>query len=65
VRVRSAEARVNELQKKLNEIGGSDVTGNANQSNTLYPSIRRLPILGVTYATCSARPKLRKRFLSF
>ncbi len=60
VRVRSAEARVNELQKKLNEIGEGDVTGNANQSNALYPSIRRLPILGVTYADLFRQTKIEE-----
>jgi len=60
VRVRSAEARVNELQKKLNEIGGSDVAGNVNQPNPLYPSIRRLPILGVTYADLFRQTKIEE-----
>ena len=60
VRVRSAEARVNELQKKLNEIGGGDVTSNANQPNALYPSIRRLPILGVTYADLFRQTKIEE-----
>ena len=60
VRVRSAEARVSELQKKLNEIGEGDAAGNANQSNALYPSIRRLPILGVTYADLFRQTKIEE-----
>jgi uncharacterized protein involved in exopolysaccharide biosynthesis len=50
VRVRAAEARVNELQQKLTELGGGDIGGDSKEASALYPSIRRLPILGVTYA---------------
>src|SRR5439155_2479190 len=47
VRVRSAGARVNELQKKLNEIGGVGTQAELRSQNSLYPSIRKLPLLGV------------------
>jgi len=60
VRVREAEARVNEFQKKLNEIGGGDVHGNAKEGNALYPSIRRLPILGVTYADLFRQTRIQE-----
>lgn len=53
VRVRSLAARVTELQGQLNKLGGTDEsTAGAAQPNggSLYPSIRRLPVLGVTYA---------------
>src|SRR5581483_11209117 len=57
VRVREVQARVDELQKQLLKLGGpSTLTqSTANQSqtkepNALYPPIRELPILGVTYA---------------
>lgn len=53
VRVRSVAARVSELQSQLNKLGGTDEsTGGAAQPNgeSLYPSIRKLPVLGVTYA---------------
>jgi capsule polysaccharide export protein KpsE/RkpR len=59
VRVRSAEARVNELQQKLNELGRGDLAGGANEENALYPSIRRLPILGVTYADLFLQTKIQ------
>src|SRR6266852_6444588 len=49
-RVRSARARMDELQKKLTEIGNAGTQGGAKSDDSLYPSIRRLPILGVTYA---------------
>jgi capsule polysaccharide export protein KpsE/RkpR len=59
VRVRAAAARVNELQKKLNELGGDDGQGNAKESSALYPSIRKLPVLGVTYADLFLKSKIQ------
>jgi len=60
VRVRSARARMNELQKKLNEIGDAGTEGGAKSDHSLYPSIRRLPILGVTYADLYRRTKIEE-----
>jgi uncharacterized protein involved in exopolysaccharide biosynthesis len=59
-RVRALQARVNELNKKLNEIGGAGTDGNASAGNSLYPSIRRLPILGVTYADLYRQTKIQE-----
>jgi uncharacterized protein involved in exopolysaccharide biosynthesis len=59
-RVRALQARVNELNKKLNEIGGAGTDGNTGASNSLYPSIRRLPILGVTYADLYRQTKIQE-----
>jgi uncharacterized protein involved in exopolysaccharide biosynthesis len=59
VRVRSAEARVNELQKKLTELGAGDPGGNSKEEGALYPSIRRLPVLGVTYADLFLQTKIQ------
>ena len=59
VRVRAAAARVNELQQKLNEIGGGDSQGNTKDAATLYPSIRKLPVLGVTYADLFLKTKMQ------
>ena len=60
VRVRAAEARVNELQQKLNEIGGNDSQGNEKEARMLFPSIRKLPILGVTYADLYLQTKIQE-----
>jgi len=60
VRVRAAEARVNELQQKLNEIGGNDPQGNEKEARMLFPSIRKLPILGVTYADLYLQTKIQE-----
>ena len=60
VRVRATEARVNELQKKLNEIGGAGTQGELKSDNSLYPSIRKLPLLGVTYADLYRQTKIQE-----
>ena len=60
VRVRAAEARVNELKKKLNEIGGAGNQNELKNENSLYPSIRKLPLLGVTYADLYRQTKIQE-----
>ena len=54
VRVRSAQAQVDELSRQLKKLGGGGVGENNSNatlsSDQLYPSIRQLPILGVTYS---------------
>ena len=53
VRVRSLQARVAELEDQLRKIGGQDGSrsaGEATAGDSLYPSIRQLPLLGVPYA---------------
>jgi len=52
VRVRALRARVSELQHRLEDLGGKDINASgdpARDKNELYPSIRKLPLLGVTY----------------
>jgi len=51
VRVREVRARVDELQRQLRKMGSTeDTTGYAeHNSDQVYPTIRELPILGVTY----------------
>jgi capsule polysaccharide export protein KpsE/RkpR len=53
VRVQAMQARVDGLRHELEKIGGKfDATGelSANDPQSMYPSIRRLPVLGVKYA---------------
>lgn len=59
VRVRAVEARVNELNNKLNEMGGAGVES-GKTDNSLYPSIRKLPLLGVTYADLYRQTKIQE-----
>lgn len=60
VRVRTVEARVNELDKKLNEIGSGGTPGGGLSANSVYPSIRKLPLLGVTYADLYRQTKIQE-----
>jgi capsule polysaccharide export protein KpsE/RkpR len=62
VRVRAVRARIGELQRQLEKIGGKgeDVSDNSNPENALYPSIRKLPVLGVTWADLYRETKVRE-----
>ena len=61
-RVRAAHARVAELERQLRTLSGRG-EGEENQDlgpGQLYPSLRRLPLLGVTYADLYRRLKVRE-----
>jgi capsule polysaccharide export protein KpsE/RkpR len=58
-RVRSLQARVNELRGQLEKVGGTNATGQS-AANELYPSLRELPALGVTYADLLRRTKVEE-----
>jgi capsule polysaccharide export protein KpsE/RkpR len=63
VRVRSAQARVEELKRQLRNLGGkADLQPEdaANSDDTLYPSIRKLPLLGVTFADLYRRTRIQE-----
>ncbi len=63
VRVRSMQARVNELQLQLQKMGGKSGTAadaETPDTESLYPSIRRLPLLGVNYADLYRRTKVQE-----
>lgn len=59
VRVRSLQARVDDLHKALDKLGGkgSDENSSAQQ---FYPSLRQLPLLGVEYADLLRRTKVQE-----
>jgi uncharacterized protein involved in exopolysaccharide biosynthesis len=60
-RVRSAKARVEELQKQVNRFGGKNVNPATDSSlgqDQLYPSVRQLPLLGVKYLDLYRRSKV-------
>lgn len=50
-RVKAAEARIAELQRELNAMGGKPGLNTSKQgaSDPLYPSVSELPALGLTY----------------
>jgi len=63
VRVRAIRARVAELRTQLGKIGGDSGTAGALSSKSdpsLYPSIRQLPLLGVTYADLYRQTKIEE-----
>jgi uncharacterized protein involved in exopolysaccharide biosynthesis len=65
-RLRSLKARINELQHELEKLGGKgeSTTDAADQtSDSMYPSIRKLPLLGVTYADLYRRAKIQEAVL--
>ncbi|PWT87463.1 MAG: lipopolysaccharide biosynthesis protein [Proteobacteria bacterium] len=59
VRVRALTARVKELREQLQKLGG-DSTTMSNESGQLYPPIRKLPLLGVTYADLYRQTKIEE-----
>jgi capsule polysaccharide export protein KpsE/RkpR len=66
VRVRAVQARINELKLQLDKMGGkgesaTDVVSSPNDS--LYPSIRKLPLLGVQYADLYRETKIQEAVL--
>jgi capsule polysaccharide export protein KpsE/RkpR len=66
VRVRSVQARINELRHQLEKIGGKGENASAplgQQQDSLYPSIRKLPLLGVAYADLYRRTRVQEAVL--
>ena len=62
IRVKTMQARVAELQRELMKMGGRAESNSTDSSNDdqLYPSIRKLPLLGVTYADLYRRTKVEE-----
>jgi capsule polysaccharide export protein KpsE/RkpR len=63
VRVRAVQARIDELQRQLQKLGGkveSPQDAGSMQTEDMYPSIRRLPVLGVEYADLFRRGKIEE-----
>jgi capsule polysaccharide export protein KpsE/RkpR len=63
VRVRQVEARIGELQRQLDKLGGSNspVVKNAiSADDPSYPTIRELPLLGITYSDLYRRTKIEE-----
>ena len=63
VRVKALQARVSELRSQLGKIGGEAGSAGAlspKSDPSLYPSIRQLPVLGVTYADLYRRTKIQE-----
>lgn len=66
VRVRSLQAHISELEKQLNAFGGKSYTGSTTlDPNSLYPSVRQLPVLGREYAELYRRAKIDETVFTF
>jgi len=61
-RVRAAQARVAELERQLRALSGQGEEGEEAdlKPGQLYPSLRRLPLLGVTYYDLYRRVKIQE-----
>lgn len=65
-RVRSVKARADELKHQLEKLGGKgeSATSVSDQpGDSMYPSIRKLPLLGVGYADLYRRTKIQEAVL--
>lgn len=62
VRVRALRARIDELKRQMDKVGGTDASlaEDATQPGELYPSIRKLPLLGVEWADLYRRMKIQE-----
>ncbi len=62
VRARVLRARVNELQRQLQSLRGSNssLVFDAAQPDPMYPSIRKLPLLGIEWADLYRRMKIQE-----
>ena len=63
VRVRSVKARIDELQRQLEKLGGkgeSTSVSSDQEGDSFYPSIRKLPLLGVTFADLYRRTRVQE-----
>lgn len=60
-RVRAAQANIDELRRQLNKLGQAGTgPGSPSSEDPLYPSIRQLPLLGVTYSDLYRRIKIQE-----
>jgi uncharacterized protein involved in exopolysaccharide biosynthesis len=63
IRVRELDARIGELRRQLDKLNGAPSPFAANTSvntDASYPSIRELPLLGITFADLYRRTKIEE-----
>ncbi len=60
VRVRSVKARIAELRSKISELRGSDASTSESEDNSSYPTLRKLPLLGVTYSDLYRQSRIQE-----
>lgn len=62
VRVRAVRARITELRRQIEKMGGDPRAAGAGEKSlgSPYPTLRELPLLGVTYADLYRRTKIQE-----
>lgn len=63
VRVRATRARIAELQRQIEKVGGKGESTSSDgntQNDSVYPSIRKLPLLGVAFADLYRRTRVQE-----
>ncbi|OLD80996.1 MAG: hypothetical protein AUF67_09910 [Acidobacteria bacterium 13_1_20CM_58_21] len=60
IRVKAHQARLAELKQQLRKLGGSDSPSEVKDDHSLYPSIRKLPLLGATYFDLYRESKMQE-----
>lgn len=62
VRVRTVQARVDELRQQMQKLNGTDaaLAAGGDASGELYPPIRKLPLLGVQWADLYRRVRIQE-----
>lgn len=60
VRLQAQQARVAELKKQLEKLGGGDLASDGTSDHSAYPSIRKLPLLGATYFDLYRESKIQE-----
>lgn len=59
-RVRTVQARINELQRELARLNTGNTTGAGGSSSNPYPSIKNLPLVGVTWTDLYRSTKIHE-----
>jgi capsule polysaccharide export protein KpsE/RkpR len=65
VRVKSVQARIEELRRQLNKISSDNGDSGSGEQSSPYPSLRKLPLLGATYADLYRRVKVQETVFEF
>jgi capsule polysaccharide export protein KpsE/RkpR len=61
VRVQAVQARIAELRRQLVKMGGAEeMSATRAAGDSTYPSIRKLPLLGVTYSDLYRQTKIKE-----
>ena len=62
VRVRALRARLNDLKAEMTKMGGKyeNPASPEKSEDSVYPSIRKLPVLGITYADLYRRTRVQE-----